>query len=83
MEGFYSLLEVPLPNFLAPNHCFFQVCPGLKTIELKRESVYVSKETQFKTTQKATAGKQIVLGLARTGLIFTRIQEGAQPGGGG
>ena len=23
----------------------------------------------------------IVLGLARTGLIFTRIQEGAQPGG--
>jgi len=22
-----------------------------------------------------------VLGLARTGLIFTRIQEGAQPGG--
>jgi len=25
----------------------------------------------------------IVLGLARTGLIFTGIQEGAQPGGGG
>jgi len=24
-----------------------------------------------------------VLGLARTGLIFTRLQEGAQPGGGG
>jgi len=24
-----------------------------------------------------------VLGLARTGLIFTGIQEGAQPGGGG
>ena len=26
---------------------------------------------------------QSVLGLARTGLIFTGIQEGAQPGGGG
>ena len=25
----------------------------------------------------------VVLGLARTGLIFTRLQEGAQPGGGG
>jgi len=25
----------------------------------------------------------LVLGLARTGLIFTGIQEGAQPGGGG
>ena len=25
----------------------------------------------------------VVLGLARTGLIFTGIQEGAQPGGGG
>jgi len=24
-----------------------------------------------------------VLGLARTGLIFTGLQEGAQPGGGG
>jgi len=25
----------------------------------------------------------IVLGLSRTGLIFTGLQEGAQPGGGG
>jgi len=25
----------------------------------------------------------IVLGFARTGLIFTRLQEGTQPGGGG
>ena len=28
-------------------------------------------------------GYQDVLGLARTGLIFTGLQEGAQPGGGG
>ena len=27
--------------------------------------------------------RDIVLGLARTGLIFTGLQEGAQPGGGG
>jgi len=27
--------------------------------------------------------RESVLGLARTGLIFTGLQEGAQPGGGG
>jgi len=30
-----------------------------------------------------TAEMVAVLGLARTGLIFTGLQEGAQPGGGG
>jgi len=34
-------------------------------------------------TEFLIGGKICVLGLARTGLIFTGIQEGAQPGGGG
>jgi len=38
----------------------------------------------FASVFTAKAGPQdSVLGLARTGLIFTGIQEGAQPGGGG
>jgi len=32
---------------------------------------------------QAASERGTVLGLARTGLIFTGIQEGAQPGGGG
>jgi len=32
---------------------------------------------------KEGAKSESVLGLARTGLIFTGLQEGAQPGGGG
>ena len=37
----------------------------------------------FKCTKKYLKTFILVLGLARTGLIFTGLQEGAQPGGGG
>jgi len=36
-----------------------------------------------KQTKGKERKKESVLGLARTGLIFTGLQEGAQPGGGG
>ena len=35
------------------------------------------------TTEVKALKSECVLGLARTGLIFTGLQEGAQPGGGG
>jgi len=41
----------------------------------------ISPKSLLSTYYKFVGGT--VLGLARTGLIFTGIQEGAQPGGGG
>jgi len=55
-------------------------------------SLFFAREPQkhnVGTLKKETSGKKKrfsflgVLGLARTGLIFTGLQEGAQPGGGG
>jgi len=40
-------------------------------------------ETMLRHMDNKDVTGDSVLGLARTGLIFTRIQEGAQPGGGG
>jgi len=41
------------------------------------------KKYDTNLTRHKTNMYKSVLGLARTGLIFTGLQEGAQPGGGG
>jgi len=51
-------------------------------------SCWYSKEVYRKDregpfTRECSERMRIVLDLARTGLIFTGLQEGAQPGGGG
>jgi len=51
----------------------------VKKIALLREYIFHVKNIHI-LYRKASG---TVLGLARTGLIFTGIQEGAQPGGGG
>jgi len=41
------------------------------------------KYISFSDSESIKHSQLFVLGLARTGLIFTGLQEGAQPGGGG
>jgi len=43
-----------------------------------RVYIYIKAQTLYLSCDNV-----VVLGLARTGLIFTGLQEGAQPGGGG
>jgi len=49
--------------------------------QLKRLLALLSKNVSSEVA--VFRDKGAVLGLARTGLIFTGLQEGAQPGGGG
>jgi len=60
-----------------PWWCIFTVVKHWDPWEVHSECGTAVKQKSF----QSTAARGNVVGLARTGLIFTRIQKGAQPGG--